>query len=281
MKYLFKNCFTGLSEVDFAGGFRGEPMVLTRAETNNLYVPADAEIVIEGEVRPNERADEGPFGEYVGYMHGPRHPAPVMRVHAITHRRNPIIPFTNEGTRDSMSTSTSMVASVIAAGMYFDLRYGAGLPVTSVAVPSTLPWSMLAIATANPFPGYLHAVARKIFSVGLTTIVDFVCFVDAGVDTSNNADVLEEIALKAHPLYDFHGLGRYEGPKVGLNVYQNDEERKRALTAKVYIDATTKKWDDRRGPKRVDYATVYPEGIRTSVARILSGLETAKTGVTA
>ena len=266
----------GVSEIDFAGGFRGEPIALTRAETNSLYVPADAEIVIEGEVRPYERADEGPFGEYVGYIHGPREPRPVMRVHAITHRRNPMIPFTNEGTRDSVSTSTSVIASIIPAAMYFDLAYGAGLPVTGVAVPTIWPWSMIVISTAIPFPGYIHAVARKIFSVGVTVYPDFLCFVDADVDPTNAADVLEEIVLKAHPLNDFHGLGRYEGPKASLNVYMNNDERKRLLTSKVYIDATTKKWDSGRGPRRMNYESVYPQEVRQRAEQIIQNLTAAK-----
>jgi len=263
-------------EFDAAGALLGESLEVTRAETCDLPVPARAEIVIEGEVIPHGRRDEGPFGEYVGYIHGPREPRPVMRVHAITHRRNPMIPFTNEGTRDSVSTSTSVIASIIPAAMYFDLAYGAGLPVTGVAVPTIWPWSMIVISTAIPFPGYIHAVARKIFSVGVTVYPDFLCFVDADVDPTNAADVLEEIVLKAHPLNDFHGLGRYEGPKASLNVYMNNDERKRLLTSKVYIDATTKKWDSGRGPRRMNYESVYPQEVRQRAEQIIENLTAAK-----
>src|SRR3990172_8047951 len=87
----------GQNEADYAGALRGEPMELVRAETNELLVPANAEIVIEGEMRPHERVDEGPFGEFIGFMHGPRVPRPVLRVTCITYRNNPIVPFEMEG----------------------------------------------------------------------------------------------------------------------------------------------------------------------------------------
>ncbi|MDY6972388.1 MAG: UbiD family decarboxylase [Thermodesulfobacteriota bacterium] len=87
---------TGVCEYDALGGLRGEPIRLVRAETNNLLVPADAEVVIEGEIRPGERTDEGPFGEYTGYTHG-RNISPLFRVNCITYRKNPIISFVTEG----------------------------------------------------------------------------------------------------------------------------------------------------------------------------------------
>ncbi|HLB28535.1 MAG TPA: UbiD family decarboxylase, partial [Dehalococcoidia bacterium] len=82
----------GVSEADWVGALAQEPVELVKAETNDLLVPAHAEVVIEGEWRPYERMDEGPFGEFFGYMHGPRIPRPVFRAHCITWRSNPIIP---------------------------------------------------------------------------------------------------------------------------------------------------------------------------------------------
>ena len=53
-------------------------------------MPAHAEVVIEGIVRPGVREPEGPFGEFTGYSKGAEGPAPVFDVTAITHRRDPI-----------------------------------------------------------------------------------------------------------------------------------------------------------------------------------------------
>ena len=57
-------------EFDAAGGLLGENVETTRAETCDLPVPARAEIVIEGEVIPHERKQEGPFGEWPGHYTG-------------------------------------------------------------------------------------------------------------------------------------------------------------------------------------------------------------------
>ncbi len=80
----------GTNEMEIAGGLRGEPTPLVRARTVDVMVPANAEIVLEGELLPNGwTADEGPFGEFAG-MQGDLKHNPLFRVGAITHRRNPV-----------------------------------------------------------------------------------------------------------------------------------------------------------------------------------------------
>ena len=56
-----------IDEPDFTGGLRQEPVELVKCETSDLLVPANSEIVIEGEILPDRTAEEGPFGEYPGY----------------------------------------------------------------------------------------------------------------------------------------------------------------------------------------------------------------------
>ncbi|HET8727968.1 MAG TPA: UbiD family decarboxylase, partial [Alphaproteobacteria bacterium] len=81
---------SGTNEMEIAGGLRGQPVELARAKTVDVMVPANAEIVLEGEILPNGwTADEGPFGEFAG-MQGDLKHNPLFRVSAITHRRNPI-----------------------------------------------------------------------------------------------------------------------------------------------------------------------------------------------
>ena len=61
---------TAINEMDVIGGFRGAPLEVVKCETVDLVAPATSEIVIEGEVLPNQRMEEGPFGEYTGYQAG-------------------------------------------------------------------------------------------------------------------------------------------------------------------------------------------------------------------
>jgi 3-polyprenyl-4-hydroxybenzoate decarboxylase and related decarboxylases len=62
----------GVDELAVAGALRGEPVDVVKCETVDLEVPATAEIVIEGLIRPGYRELEGPFGEYPGYDGGIR-----------------------------------------------------------------------------------------------------------------------------------------------------------------------------------------------------------------
>ena len=61
-----------LSEYEFAGGIKGEPIPVVRGQLTDLLLPANAELVIEGEIRPGSIRPEGPFGEFTGY-YGRRH----------------------------------------------------------------------------------------------------------------------------------------------------------------------------------------------------------------
>lgn len=76
-------------ELEIAGALHGAPVDVVKCKTNNVRVPANAEIVIEGRIIPDEREPEGPFGEFPQY-YGPRIDSHVLHVDAITHRRNPV-----------------------------------------------------------------------------------------------------------------------------------------------------------------------------------------------
>src|ERR1041384_5035211 len=76
----------GVCEYDVMGSIRGEPVDLVKCETVDLYVPATAEIVIEGylQLDPKNWDMEGPFAEFTGYVAGDKSTKPTIRVTAIT-----------------------------------------------------------------------------------------------------------------------------------------------------------------------------------------------------
>jgi UbiD family decarboxylase len=87
-----------MDEYDIAGGLRGSPIELVRAEVSNLLVPASAEIILEGEVPVDDcHPQEGPFGETPGYMGEIENRINYIKVKKVTHRRNPIFQGTYEG----------------------------------------------------------------------------------------------------------------------------------------------------------------------------------------
>ena len=81
----------GVDDYAVIGGIMDEPLRLTGSETwgKNFLVPADAEIIIEGEIPPNVREIEAPFGEFPG-TYGPQRLRPIIKVRAITHKRKAI-----------------------------------------------------------------------------------------------------------------------------------------------------------------------------------------------
>jgi 2,5-furandicarboxylate decarboxylase 1 len=76
-------------ELEVAGALHGQPLPVARCLTNEVRVPASAEIVIEGRILLEERASEGPFGEFPRY-YSERAEREVIAVDAVTHRRDPI-----------------------------------------------------------------------------------------------------------------------------------------------------------------------------------------------
>ena len=76
-------------EYDVAGGLAGYPIELVKCQTSDLLVPAEAQIVVEGWVRPAEQEMEGPFGEFPGYM-AQRDYSWFVEVECITMRSQPV-----------------------------------------------------------------------------------------------------------------------------------------------------------------------------------------------
>ncbi len=79
----------GVDELSLAGALLGEPVRMVKCETIDLEVPAEAELIIEGEIPPDLLVPEGPFGEGSG-GYGPAGVTEQLRVTAITRRRDPI-----------------------------------------------------------------------------------------------------------------------------------------------------------------------------------------------
>ena len=76
-------------ELEIAGALHGAPLAVVKCTTNNVRVPAGAEIVIEGRILPHVREPEGPFGEFPKY-YSAREDREVIVIDAVTHRRDPI-----------------------------------------------------------------------------------------------------------------------------------------------------------------------------------------------
>jgi len=170
------------------GGLLGEPLELVKCETSDLLIPAHAEMILEGEILPHERTPEGPFGEFTGYSLGERQ-REVLKVRAITHRRDAIFQDITVGHLDHLMLSTTPIE----ANLYRAVR--AMVPtVKSVRVPA-------------PFTCYVSIGQRisgqaknAILAVlGADLYMKRVVVVDHDVDIFNDRQMSWAIATRCQP----------------------------------------------------------------------------------
>ncbi|MGH6671194.1 MAG: UbiD family decarboxylase [Xanthobacteraceae bacterium] len=101
-----------VDELEVVGAIRGQPVPVVKCVTNDIYVPADAEYVIEGYLDPAGHVEpEGPFGEYVGY-YGVVKRNPVLHVTAVTHREDALFQTLTISGRTLMHTDTTQLSAV-------------------------------------------------------------------------------------------------------------------------------------------------------------------------
>src|SRR5262245_30077932 len=155
-----------VSEYDVMGAVRGAPVELVDCETVPLQVPATAEIVIEGYISPDPATFEmeGPFGEYTGYFGGDQAPKHKVRVTCITHRNNPIMRGTLEGTMPKMLNENSIMSSVQRAALAWNILERSGVPgVTDVHCPPANNGTTLMIQLRQTYRGQAKQAAAAIW----------------------------------------------------------------------------------------------------------------------
>lgn len=106
------------SEYSYASAMMGAPIRLTKSG-NGIDILADSEIVIEAEMQLGERVLEGPFGEFPGSYSGVRK-APIFKVTAISHRKNPI--FENIYIGRGWTEHDTLIGLHTSAPIYAQLR---------------------------------------------------------------------------------------------------------------------------------------------------------------
>jgi UbiD family decarboxylase len=122
-----------VSEDGYIGAMCGTPVEVVKCETNHLYVPANAELVIEGRISNSKKVPEGPMGEYHGYsfIDDPI-PEPLFQVDCVTYRDNPVVPVCVAGA--AADETHTVWGTTIAAELLATLRQ-ANFPVDFVWMP--------------------------------------------------------------------------------------------------------------------------------------------------
>lgn len=252
----------GVSEVDIAGGMRQEPLELVKCETNDLLVPASSEIIIEAEIPPNIRVDEGPFGEYSGFRASPRAPRPVYRVTAITHRNNPILPCSCMGTP---TTENDICWNISCAAAVRESLQETGLPVTGVYIPPEGSCLLGVIAVKTPYANVATQVAGAVWGSKGGQYLTKLIVVNDDFDFENIGEVVHELAAKCHPVRGIQVINQAVGNP--LMPYLNLEERLWGKNSTVVFDCTWPvDWPQEIAvPPRASFRDIFPERIKEKV----------------
>jgi UbiD family decarboxylase len=224
------------SELDAAGGLMGRPVELTQAETVDLPIPANAEIVIEGIVRPGVVHEEGPLGEFTGYYGNTRSPQPVIEVKALHMRKSPIITAALMASYPSCEIG-AYYAVMRSARILDDLeRIGVpGVRAVYAHPAAASGWGMVIVSMTQQYAGHVAQVlALTAQCPAAAYFTKWIIAVDDDVDPTDFNQVMWALSTRCNPSDDLDILRRTWS--TGLDPSQHIPE-KRPYGSKVLIDA--------------------------------------------
>lgn len=203
----------GVSEYAYAGGHRGRPFEVLDSELHGLPIPAHDEIILEGEILPDDVRTEGPFGEFTGYYASGEQSQPVVRVRRVYHRNNPIITTARPGRPPHDFIYAKCVTK---AAMLWDEMEKAGLPgiqgVWSHEAGGARMFNIVSIK--QMYPGHARQAGHLAFSCHAGNYLGrWVVVVDDDIDPTNIFDVIWAISTRCDPGSDLDIIGKaWSGP---------------------------------------------------------------------
>jgi 2,5-furandicarboxylate decarboxylase 1 len=231
-------------EIAVAGGFCGRPLPVAKALTQDLLVPADTEIVLEGHILPDQTTAEGPFGEFVGYL-SPAGDAPIFEITAVTHRDRPLYQVIN-----GYSFETTMLRKYVLEASL--------LKVLQAAVPIVVDAEMTAgglhrfhaVLQVRKSTAQHEGLQRNaiLAAFGALKDLDLIIVVDDDIDIRNPHDVEYALATRMEASRDLFIVPAARGHEY-VRVGQN------GIRAKVGIDATVP-LDERARFRRCEFVDV-------------------------
>ena len=238
-----------IDETDIAGALLGEPVQVVRCKTVDLYVPAQAEFVLEGKILANRHADEGPFGEYTGYATA-RSTRNVFTVTALTHRHKPWFLDVCPGlSRDHLFLGRVQKEAEVLRKLRQVLPN-----VKQIYYPSSGSHYHCYISIEKKRPGDGRHAA--VLALGLDSYIKLAVVVDEDIDISNESEVMWAMATRMQPADDTIILDNM--PCNVLDPSAND-----GLSSKLLIDATRPMdWEAER--------CTVPQEIAAQAARLVN-----------
>ncbi|MFN2111516.1 MAG: UbiD family decarboxylase [Anaerolineales bacterium] len=211
-------------EMALAGGLMGEGVPVVPAESVDLMVPAQAEMIIEGQILPDTFEDEGPLGEYTGYASS-RSTRNVVRVSAITHRKDMIYQDIVPGP----SAEHLNLSKVSRIPRTFDAVKAAFPNVVDMNYPMSGTHYHCYVSLKQTIEGQAKQVMMLIF--GLDSYIKHIIAVDSDVDVYDEKQVLWALATRFQADKDLFVV-----PGLPANLLDPSMEGK--VGAKMGLDAT-------------------------------------------
>ena len=220
-----------LSEYKFAGLLKKKPIELVKCITNHLYVPATAEIVIEGEVSLKEYKEEGPYGDHTGYYNNVEL-FPVFTAKCITMRKNPLYLSTfTARPPDEPSVLGEALNDVFVPLIQkqFPEIVDFWLP------PEACSYRMAVISIKKSYPGHAKRIMMGAWSyLRQFMYTKFIIIVDDDIDVRKWDDVIWALVTRSDPKRDSVII---ENTPID---YLDFASPVSSLGSKIGIDATNK-----------------------------------------
>jgi 4-hydroxy-3-polyprenylbenzoate decarboxylase len=220
-----------LSEYAFAGLLRGSKTEVVKCLTNDLQVPASAEIVLEGFIYPGETAPEGPYGDHTGYYNEVDE-FPVFTIERITQRQVPIYHSTYTGRPPDEPAILGVALNEVFVPI---LQKQFPEIVDFYLPPEGCSYRMAVISMKKQYAGHAKRVMLGTWSyLRQFMYTKFVIVVDDDVDVRNWQDVIWAITTRMDPARDLTIL---ENTPID---YLDFASPVSGLGSKVGFDATNK-----------------------------------------
>jgi 4-hydroxy-3-polyprenylbenzoate decarboxylase len=198
----------GDNEFAYAGGHRGAPYEVISSQIHGLPMPANAEIVLEGQLVQGDSAPEGPFGEFTGYYASGVHDEPVVRVQRVYHRNDPILTMASPM---RPPTDVSYAKCIVQSGMIWDEIESAGLPgVTGVwCHEAGAIRGFVVVSIEQRYPGHAEQAGQLVANCASGHYAGrWVVVVDEDIDATNLDDVIWAMSTRCDPDSDLAILKR-------------------------------------------------------------------------
>jgi 4-hydroxy-3-polyprenylbenzoate decarboxylase len=219
-----------IDEMLFAGFLRKEPLEIVKCVTNDIYVPANAEFVLEGYVKLDELRLEGPFGDHTGY-YSLTDMYPVFHIEKITRKKNPIYPTTIVGKPPMEDCYLGKATERIF------------LPLIKVQCPEIVDMNFplegvfhncVIVSIKKAYPKHAQKVMYALWGMGQMMYTKMIIVVDENIDPHDLSTVAWKVFNNIDPKRD---LVITEGPLDALDHASNTAH----FGYRLGIDAT-KKW---------------------------------------